>query len=105
MKGKLLRLLENQEVQQINTLKMKLYLKKEQFELLNKYCEIDTNSYELQEDNNKILLIGNKQYFENLLDEISDILIEIGMDSNDEPNKLGLQMEEIIDVLSEVVYD
>ncbi len=48
--------------------------------------------------------MGDKQYFGRLLSQMSDVLIEIGMDSNDNPNKLGLQIEEIIDILSGVVY-
>lgn len=73
--------------------------------MLNRYCKIDKSLNSLQEDNNKISLVGDKQDFENLLDQISDVLTDVGMDSNDEPNKLGLQIEEIIDILSEVVYD
>ncbi|MCT4613476.1 MAG: hypothetical protein N4A49_01225 [Marinifilaceae bacterium] len=84
---------------------MEIYLKKKQFELLRKYGDVDLYHDNLREENNKILIIGNKQYFENLLDKISDVFIELGLNNNDEPNKIGLQIEEIIDVLSKVIYD
>lgn len=84
---------------------MKVHLKKEQFELLNKYSKINFNSDHLREENSRIVIVGDKQYFEDLLDLVSDVLANIGFDHNDEPNKFGLQIEEIIDVISKVVYD
>lgn len=40
-----------------------------------------------------------------LLDELSDNLINRGLDKNSEPNQLGLQIERLIDVFSDVFYD
>lgn len=40
-----------------------------------------------------------------LLDELSDDLINRGLDKNSEPNQLGFQIEGLIDVFSDVFYE
>lgn len=84
---------------------MEISLKMQHFELLKEYCKLDINPSALPDKGNRVSVVGDKEYFENLLDEVSDILTDKGMDENFEPNELGLQIEEIIDVLSSAVYD
>lgn len=84
---------------------MEINLKKQQLELLKKYSSLRLSPNTLPENKRQVAIVGDKQYFEKLLDEISNVLIEKGMDDNDEPNELGFQIEEVIDILSKVVYD
>lgn len=84
--------MENQEIK----------LNKYQYELLRKYSLLKCC---------KVVHIGeyfyvneNKEKLRNLLNNISDIFSEIGLDENSEPNQIGLQLEAIIDKVSNIVY-
>lgn len=52
----------------------------------------------------KYLLELNFQDADYLLDKLSDLLIEKGLNSNDEPNAFGLEIESIIDIVNRAKY-
>ncbi|KGL41317.1 hypothetical protein BMT55_03415 [Listeria newyorkensis] len=38
---------------------------------------------------------------EDILDVLSSLFMEIGLKSNDEPNKIGLDLEDLIDIIND----
>lgn len=73
-----------------------------QYELLKNYSLLkDCNVVQVGE---YYYVDENKEKLRNLLDDISDVFSEIGLDENSEPNQLGLQLEKIIDIISRIVY-
>lgn len=87
----------------IKTMSTTIELKKQELDLLLTYSIIDEEHTKQTRD--KVLLSGTPCYFESLLDKLSKLLIDKGLDSNtDEPNKLGLKIETLIDIISREVY-
>ena len=55
----------------------------------------ETGRYEVTFSRNDVLI---------LLDELSNLLIEKGLNEDDEPNSLGIKIESLIDIFS-IVYE
>lgn len=63
------------------------------------------SDFEIKIEDNKVVIIGEYELFEKLLDIISDLFVEIGIDDYSETNPFGYKIEKIIDIISEQVYD
>jgi len=70
-------------------------------ELLNK--ELDSFNIQKLEEK-KIILVGKRILFEELIDSVGDIILKRGIDNTGNLNVLGNQMEKIIDVISERLW-
>jgi hypothetical protein len=82
---------------------MKVRFNHIQYKLLCAHSLIENTR--ISRENNTFFLTADKEFFESLLDKLSTILVQDGLTTpNDEPNKLGLEIEGIIDVISRIVY-
>ena len=77
---------------------MKIYFNTKHGQILKEF------DLSMEEEKGKLFLEKDKLFFENLLDTLSDSLMEKGLKENDEPNEYGLRIEGVIDVISEVYY-
>jgi len=50
------------------------------------------------------IIKGDDEFFENMLDNLSNYLLQYGLDENDESNSIGIKIEQLIDKVSEVYY-
>ncbi len=62
-------------------------------------------SFEVNESEFFIEIIGKKKYFEELLDVISDKIMEDGIDDSGEINFFGIKIEALIDTISTQIYE
>jgi hypothetical protein len=84
---------------------MKVLFNKSQFEIINENIKTIPKSINLLKLNDlKYQMDLNLDDADYLLDKLSDLLIEKGLNSNDEPNSLGLKIESIIDIVNRVKY-
>lgn len=91
--------MENQE-KKINMKELRLNNK-----YLGQLIEIiKVDNFIIEESTNVNIIKGDDAFFENLLDHLSNYLIQNGLDENDEPNSIGIEIEELIDKVSEVYY-
>ncbi len=49
-------------------------------------------------------IFGSRNLYSELLDELSNKLSEVGFNQDDEPNEVGLKIEDLIDKFSPLVY-
>jgi hypothetical protein len=61
-------------------------------------------NFEIKESDFFVEIIGMEKYFEELLDVISDKIIEDGIDDSGEINFFGNKIEKIIDLISVQLY-
>ncbi len=80
----------------------KVWIKKNLINLIMPHIDIELNV--ISTTKTMILLAGNREYFENMLDLVSNLLIEKGLDETDNPNEFGADIETIIDIISAVTY-
>jgi hypothetical protein len=66
---------------------------------------INFKQFKLENFRDAIFVSGDKAQFEELLDVVTDLLCNKGIDSNSELNGFGYMVEDIISILSSVVYD
>lgn len=85
---------------------MEIKLSLANFEILNENIlkKIFSN-LEIEIKNNEVIILGDYELFEELLDVISDLFIEKGIDDYGETNPFGYKIEKIIDLISDQVYD
>jgi hypothetical protein len=62
-------------------------------------------NFEVIESEFFIEIISKKKYFEELLDVISDKIMEDGIDDSGEINFFGNKIEKIIDIISVQIYE
>lgn len=80
---------------------LKIKLNKQRIDLINKFSKEALKFFNIQEsENDTIVLVGEKEQFEELLDNIADIISTKGIDEYGELNIIGNQMEKIIDIIS-----
>lgn len=80
------------------------YVKSEQFSVILKKAESATFDKAIRNKSKSVyyeIELSNEQS-SRLVDLLSDLLVEKGLDDNGEPNSLGLQIESIIDVFNSV---
>lgn len=69
------------------------------------FRKIITLDYTFDKDADNLYLIkADRDFFGQALDELSDYLLKNGLDENDEANSVGLEIETLIDYISEIYY-
>lgn len=74
-------------------------------ENLNKLIDILKIDQSLIEKESINVIKGNDIFFENILDNLSNYLLQYGLDEKDEPNSIGIEIEQLIDKVSEIYYE
>lgn len=82
----------------------KLKLNDETLNKLIDILKIDQSLIE-KESINVNVIKGNDIFFENILDNLSNYLLQYGLDEKDEPNSIGIEIEQLIDKVSEIYYE
>lgn len=82
----------------------KLKLNDENLNKLIDILKIDQSLIE-KESINVNVIKGNDIFFENILDNLSNYLLQYGLDEKDEPNSIGIEIEQLIDKVSEIYYE
>ena len=78
------------------------YVKSEQFSVILKEAESATFDDAIKKKSVYYEIELSHDQSSRLVDLLSDLLVEKGLDDNGEPNSLGLQIESIIDVFNSV---
>jgi hypothetical protein len=63
------------------------------------------DNFEIIESDFFIEISGKKKYFKEILDVISDKIMEDGIDDAGEINFFGIKMEALIDIISVQIYE
>lgn len=87
----------------LNNNEVGVLFKKKEVALLSRFGIVESDFGKAESD--RFFLNGSKEFFEKLLDLISDMLMKEGLNEIDEPNELGLELERLIDKISEVYYN
>lgn len=90
--------MEHQELNNQNNIHIKV--SKSDAELLEKLAFL-----KVEKQANEFFIVGTKEFYSRLLDKLSDKLSEVGFNKNDEPNEIGLKIEDLIDKFTPLVYD
>ena len=83
---------------------LELYFNTEELNILKGYIDYPLDKFNIKDINGKILIEGQDKDFDDLLDSISNLLMSQGIDSNGEINSFGVQLESIIDKISDIIY-
>ena len=76
------------------------YLKEHEWRFIVEHCPNVCLNNNLSRQNNTILLALSVAEQEKLIDDLLDLFVSIGLGDDDEPNKIGLHIESLIDVFN-----
>lgn len=82
----------------------KLKLNDKNLKKLVEIIKLDISLIE-KESINVNVIKGDDSFFENILDNLSNYLLQYGLDEKDEPNSIGIKLEQLIDKVSKVYYE
>ena len=83
---------------------MQVQFENQEFELVKEIILDHSINYIYDEINFHVLIDAEKEFFELLLDYVTDLLITKGI-SNGEVNAFGYSIEGLIDKLSSIIYE
>lgn len=78
--------------------------KKEYYNNIIITCLKTENKIELLNKDKSIELIKDKQLLESINDCLIDLFCRYGLEKNDEPNRHGYILEEVIDYVNNLIY-
>lgn len=78
----------------------KFYLKEHEWKLILEHCSSLCLDKKMTRENNTIVLTLDTSEQTCIVDKLLDLFVSIGLEKNYEPNKIGLQIESLIDIFN-----